>query len=66
LIEKIYLERTQPTINPHPPAIKYLDKSRTKIEYFNEKTEKVIENRDLFGRKLPNNLQNSYLKGVNH
>ncbi len=27
---------------------------------------KVIDNKELFGRKLANNLQNSYLKGVNY
>lgn len=61
LIEKIYLdpERTE-------PAMRYVDKSRTRVEYFNEKKEKVINNKKLFGRKLANNLQNSYLKGVNY
>ena len=74
LIEKIYLEGQKSIVDPTclnnnlqiPPSIRYLDKSRTKIEYFNEKTEKVIENKELFGRKLANNLQNSYLKGVNY
>ena len=66
LIEKIYMEGQQPTVNSTTPAIRYLDKSRTKIEYFNENTEKVIENKDLFVKKLANNLQNSYLKGANH
>ncbi len=46
--------------------IHFADKSRTKITYFNEKKEKVIDSRELFGKKLANNLQKSYLKGVNH
>ena len=43
----------------------YTDKSRTRIQYYNEKKELVKETKELFGRKLANNLQNSYLKGVN-
>ena len=46
--------------------IRFTDKSKTKIEYFNEKKEKVVDKKELFARKLANNLQNSYLKGVNH
>jgi len=60
LIEKVYLECQD------PPSICFLDKNRTKIEYFNEKKEKVRDSKEIFGRKLANNLQNSYLKGVNY
>ncbi len=60
LIEKIYLDDDQTTI-------RYVDRSKTKIEYFNERREKVIDNKGLqLGKKLANNLQNSYLKGVNY
>jgi hypothetical protein len=62
LIEKIYS-----TTNENPEiSMKFLDKNRTRIEYFNENREKVSENKEIFGRKLANNLQNSYLKGVNY
>src|SRR5260221_64032 len=47
-------------------SIYFIDKNRTRIEYFNEKKEKMRENKELFGRKLANNLQNSYLKGINY
>ena len=67
LIEKIYLGESNidPEMNRNS-SIRYVDKSRTKIQYFNEKKEKVIDNRESFGRKLANNLQNTYLKGVNY
>ena len=60
LIERIYLN------NSEQKAIRYTDKNRTKVEYFNENEEKVIDTKEVFGRKIANNLQNSYLKGVNH
>ena len=59
LIEKIYMSGEQ-------SSIKYTDKSRTKIEYLNEKEEVVRDTKELFGKKIANNLQNSYLKGVNY
>ena len=63
LIEKIYLAEADLS----QPSIRYLDKSKTKIEYFNEKKQRVVDNRGVqLGRKLANNLQNSYLKGVNY
>jgi hypothetical protein len=60
LIERIYLnpERSKPSFH-------YLDKSRTRIEYFDEKEELTINKKEQFGRKLAHNLQNSYLKGIN-
>ena len=59
LIEKIYIEN-------YPNAINYTDKKKTKIQYFDENKNKIIDNKVQFGRKVANNLQNSYLKGVNH
>jgi len=61
LVEKIYLDplKTQPSFH-------YIDKSRTRVEYFNEKQERIIDNKIQLGKKLANNLQNSYLKGVNY
>jgi hypothetical protein len=61
LIEKIYLNDSQ-----EQTPIRYVDKNRNQIEYYNEKKEKVKDSRESFGRKLANNLQNSYLKGVNY
>ena len=60
LIEKIYLNKG-PQLNLY-----FVDKNRTKIEYYNENKELVRDTKELFGRKLANNIQNSYLKGVNH
>ena len=60
LIEKIYLNQG-PQLNLY-----FVDKNRTKIEYYNENKELVRDTKELFGRKLANNIQNSYLKGVNH
>ena len=63
LLNKIYFE----TRGSNEPPIKYLDKSQSKIEYFNDKLERVIDYRgQRLGRILANNLQNSYLKGVNY
>ena len=59
LIEKIYIEN-------HPESITYIDKKRAKIQYFDENGNKIIDNKAQFGRKVANNLQNSYLKGINH
>ena len=59
LIEKIYLNKLKPDFY-------YKDKAKTKIEYFNEKQELSIDKKQQFIHKLANNLQNSYLKGINH
>ena len=62
LIEKIYME--QPVLDT--TNIYFSDKGRTKVIYYNERKEQVSDNRIAFGRKLANNLQNSYLKGINY
>jgi len=62
LIEKIYLSESTNDKN----NIFFSDASRNKITYYNEKLEQVRENRASFGKKLANNLQNSYLKGINY
>ena len=59
LIEKIYLNKLK-------PSFYYQDKAKTKIEYFNENKVKSIDKKQQFCNKLANNLQNSYLKGINH
>ena len=61
LIEKIYFNPNQPK-----PSFYYLDNKKTKIEYLNEIKELSIDKKQQFCSKLANNLQNSYLKGVNH
>ena len=62
LIEKIYFNQSE---NQEKP-MRFMDKNRNFIEYYNEKKEKVRDTKELFGKKLANNLQNSYLKGVNY
>ena len=62
LLEKIYMNNGNEN---GPKSIRFTDKSRTKIEYRNENNEIVRDTKELFGRKLANNLQKSYLKGVN-
>jgi hypothetical protein len=61
LIEKIYFSNENV-----PDPIKFIDKKKNKLEYYNENEEKVIDNREMFCKKIANNLQNSYLKGVTH
>lgn len=55
LIEKIYA-------TPGDDISFTVDNKNSKIIYHNEKNEQISENRDLFARKLANNLQNTYLK----
>jgi hypothetical protein len=59
LIEKIYK-------NQDDELAFSIDRKNTKIFYNNDHNQPISENRDIFGRKLANNLQNSYLKGINH
>ena len=58
LIEKIYTDDNQQMGFS-------LDQRRTKITYHDEGGQLITENKELFGRKIAGNLQNSYLKGVN-
>jgi hypothetical protein len=43
-----------------------MDRKGTQITYYDEPQHTVTETRESFGRKLSNNLQNSYLKGINY
>ena len=61
LIKRIYFDPKIPK-----PSFHYTNTTRNKIQYFNENGDSVIDKKHLVGRKLANNLQNSYLKGVNH
>ena len=58
LIGKMYLNGAD--------GVQFADKNRTKITYYNENKEEVCDSKELFGKKIANNLQKSYLKGVNH
>lgn len=59
LIEKIYRN--------HNDEVGFtIDQKNTKIYYQNERNESISETKESFGRKLANNLQNSYLKGINY
>lgn len=62
LIEKIYMNRDPLTGD----NIYFTDSCRNNVIYYNEHHERVSDNRVTFGRKLANNLQNSYLKGINY
>lgn len=63
LIERIYFSNA----NPNDCPIRFLDPTKKKIEYINEKKEKVIDIGGLrLARILASNLQNSYLQGVNY
>ncbi len=63
LLNKIYFESKKSSEAP----IKYSDKSHNNIEYYNDKQERIIDYRgQRLGKILANNLQNSYLKGVNY
>lgn len=64
LLEKIYFDAQQAI---GPPPIRYLDKTRNKIEFIDENNKKILDIKGvLLMRRLVNNLQNSYLKGVNY
>lgn len=59
LIEKIY--------NTDQQTLSFTrDQKKTTIYYLNENNQPCSENRDSFSRKIANNLQNTYLKGVNY
>lgn len=63
LLEKIYFDSQQTMV----PPIRYLDKTRNKIEFIDENHTKILDIKGiLLMRRLVNNLQNSYLKGVNY
>ena len=63
LLQKIYFSSDNPTEYP----IKYLDKNRKKLEYLNENKKRIVDPQGTrLGKILANNLQNSYLQGVNY
>jgi len=64
LIEKIYLGGRNQF---EQPSIRFLDKNRAKLSYFDENQNEIIDIKGMqLGKKLANNLQNSYLKGINY
>jgi len=64
LIEKIYLVENHKDTDLN--EIHYADNGKTKISFYNEKHEKVVESKLSMSKKFANNLQNSYLKGINY
>jgi hypothetical protein len=58
LIEKIYK-------NQDNQMSFSIDRKNSNIIYHDEHHHVTRENKDSFGRKIANNLQNSYLKGIN-
>jgi hypothetical protein len=59
LIEKIY--------NNSGQKLSFTMNQKKSVIYFhNENNQSCSENMDTFSRKIANNLQNSYLKGINH
>lgn len=68
LLEKIYFEAIkEKLVDNDSIPIYYTDKSHGKVAYLNERKEPVSDYKGKFLiKKLANNLQNSYLKGVNH
>jgi len=65
LIEKIYMTHDE-TVPNNSEKMYYTDRSKNNIVYYNEKLERVVESKISMGKKLANNLQNSYLKGINY
>ena len=61
LIEKIYLHPDRPK-----PAFYYQGANKIRITYYNENKVKTHDSKQQFSHKLANNLQHSYLKGINH
>ena len=50
LIGKMYLSSN---------SVTFVDKRKTKIAYHNENKEEIIDTKELFGKKIANNLQNN-------
>jgi len=64
LLNKVYFETKTPTADT---SIRYLDKLKSKVQYVDEKAQTVIDqNGQKLSKILANNLQTSYLKGVNY
>jgi hypothetical protein len=63
LLNKVYFE----TKTPSDTSIRYLDRGSSKVEYVDDKSQTVIDqNGQKLCKILANNLQTSYLKGVNY
>ena len=66
LIEKIYYADRKDIDNDQPP-IEFLDRKRFKLSFYDENKKKIIDmGGDHLSQRLTNNLQNTYLKGVNY
>ncbi len=63
LLNKIYFNDG----NRHVRPIECIDKKRGKLSYINENNQKIIDPKGIqLGKRLANNLQNTYLKGINY
>jgi hypothetical protein len=60
LIERIYLDTKS-----HQYGFS-INGNRNQIVYYNEHQEQITEPRETFGKKIANNLQKTYLRGINH
>lgn len=64
LLGKIYFDPNQFIGDP---PIRYDDQKKHKLSFLNEKKERVTDPKGtLLGKRLANNLQNTYLKGINY
>ena len=61
LIDRIYQQNNTNQVPSYTT-----NKKRTMVYYRNQTNQPIVENKEAFVRKIANNLQNSYLKGVNH
>jgi hypothetical protein len=62
LLERIYFRNRSGEV-----PISYLDRHRNKIEFIDEDDQQIVDIKgEKLGRRLANNLQNTYLKGVNY
>lgn len=63
LLGKIYFDQSLlPTEHP----IQFHDNYKNKLSYLNEKNERILDPKGMqLGKRLANNLQNTYLKGIN-
>lgn len=64
LLEKIY---TVSNGTDNKSSLSFtIDKNKSTIHFYDEQKQECSEQKESFGHKLANNLQNSYLKGVNY
>ena len=60
LLEKVY------QVTPENPLIVDYNKKKGTVTYYDENKQLVTESHGAFARKIANNIQNCYLKGMTH